>query len=47
LYPSEAVVIDVDLKGRKIKTQDWALAALAVMARQNKALTMDMLMAAA
>ena len=46
LSPSEAVVIDVDFKARKIKTQDWALAALAVLARQNKALTMDMLTAA-
>ena len=43
LAPSEAVVIDVDFKDRKIKSQDWAMAALAVMARQNKALTMDML----
>jgi hypothetical protein len=41
--PSEAVIIDVDFKARKIKSQNWALA---VMARQNKALTMDMLMAA-
>ncbi len=41
-----ATVIEVDFKAHKIKSQDWALAALAVLARQNKALTMDMLLAA-
>jgi 2-oxoglutarate/2-oxoacid ferredoxin oxidoreductase subunit beta len=42
----QATVIEVDFKAHKIKSQDWALAALAVLARQNKALTMDMLLAA-
>jgi len=46
LPPCEATVIEVDFKARKIKSQDWALAALAVLARQNKMLTTDMLMAA-
>ena len=35
-------MIEMDFKARKIKSQDWALAALAVLARQNKVLTMDM-----
>jgi hypothetical protein len=46
LPPNEAVVIDVDFEDRKIKSQDWALADLAVTGRQNKALTVDMLTAA-
>ncbi|HHE73458.1 MAG TPA: 2-oxoglutarate synthase [Desulfobacteraceae bacterium] len=46
LPPSQATVIEVDFKARKIKSQDYALAALAVLARQDKMLTMDMLMAA-
>jgi 2-oxoglutarate ferredoxin oxidoreductase subunit beta len=37
-----ASMIEMDFKARKIKSQDWALAALAVLARQNKVLTMDM-----
>ena len=41
-----ATVIEVDFKAHQIKSRDWALAALAVLARQNKALTMEMLMAA-
>jgi 2-oxoglutarate/2-oxoacid ferredoxin oxidoreductase subunit beta len=41
-----ALVIDVDFKAHKIKSPDWALAALAVLAHQNKAVTMDMLLAA-
>ena len=41
-----ATVIEVDFKARKIKSHDWALAALVVLARQNKALTMEMLTAA-
>ncbi len=45
LPESRASVIEVDFKAHKIKSQDWALAALAVLARQNKALTMDMLTA--
>ncbi len=39
-------VIEVDFKAHKIKSQDWALAALAVLARKNRVLTMEMLAAA-
>ena len=46
LPPCQATVIDVDFKAHKIKSRDWALAALAVLARQNIALTMEMLTAA-
>lgn len=42
----QASIIEVDFKAGKIKSQDWALVALAVLARQNKVLTMDMLKAA-
>jgi 2-oxoglutarate/2-oxoacid ferredoxin oxidoreductase subunit beta len=41
-----ASVIEVDFKADKIKPQDWALVALAVLAGQNKVMTMDMLKAA-
>jgi Pyruvate/2-oxoacid:ferredoxin oxidoreductase gamma subunit len=41
-----ASIIEVDFKAEKIKSQDWALAALAVLAAQNNVLTMDMLKAA-
>lgn len=40
---SPASVIEIDFKAEKIKPQDWALVALAVLAEQNKVLTMDML----
>ncbi|WP_373498497.1 thiamine pyrophosphate-dependent enzyme [Desulfococcus sp.] len=43
LPPSGAAVIDVDFKGKKIKSPDWALAALAVLARERRALTLEML----
>ncbi len=46
LPPSDVVVIEVDFKAHKIRSQDWTLAALAVMARKTQALTMDMLTAA-
>lgn len=42
----QASIIEVDFKAAKIKPQDWALSALAVLAQQNKVLTMDMLKAA-
>ena len=42
----QATIIEVDFKAEKIKSQDWALVALAVLAQQNKVLTMDMLKAA-
>jgi 2-oxoglutarate/2-oxoacid ferredoxin oxidoreductase subunit beta len=41
-----ASVIEIDFKAEKIKPQDWALAALAVLAKRHKVLTMDMLKAA-
>lgn len=42
----QASIIEVDFKAEKIKSQDWALVALAVLAQQKKVLTMDMLEAA-
>ena len=41
-----ATVIEMDFKAHKIRSQDWALAALAVLANQNIALNMEMLTAA-
>ena len=41
-----ATVQEIDFKGQKIKTQDWALAALAVLARKNRVISMEMLKAA-
>ncbi len=38
-----ATMIEVDFKFRKIKSRDWALAALGVLAGQNNVLNMDML----
>jgi Pyruvate/2-oxoacid:ferredoxin oxidoreductase gamma subunit len=46
LPPCQATITEVDFKAKKIKPPDWALAALAILARQNKVLTMDMLKAA-
>jgi hypothetical protein len=46
LPPCQATIIEVNFKAEKIRPQDWALAALSVLARQNKVLTMDMLMSA-
>ena len=46
LPSSQASIIEIDFKAEKIKSQDWALVALAVLAQQNKVLTMDMLKAA-
>ncbi len=46
LPPCQASIIEVDFKAEKIKSPDWALVALAVLAQQNKVLTMDMLKAA-
>ncbi len=39
-------MLDVDLKARGIKSQDWALASLAVMAKLKKVINADMLNAA-
>jgi len=44
--PCESTVIEVDFKAKKIKSQDWALAALAVLAQENRVLNMDMFHAA-
>jgi Pyruvate/2-oxoacid:ferredoxin oxidoreductase gamma subunit len=38
-----ATIIEVDFKARKIKPFDWALAALAVLAGRERALTLEML----
>jgi len=46
LPESRATMLDVDLKARGIKSQDWALASLAVMAKLKKVINMDMLNAA-
>lgn len=46
LPETQASVLEIDFKVKKIKSPDWALAALAVLAGQNKALTMEMLTAA-
>ena len=42
----QAVISEVDFRARKIKAPDWALAALAILAWQNKILTVEMLKAA-
>ena len=42
----KAAVTEIDFKAKKIKSVDWALAALAILARQEMILTMDMLKAA-
>jgi pyruvate/2-oxoacid:ferredoxin oxidoreductase beta subunit/Pyruvate/2-oxoacid:ferredoxin oxidoreductase gamma subunit len=42
LPPCQAAVIEVDFKTKKIKSQDYALAALAVLAQQDRGLNMDM-----
>ena len=41
-----ATVQEVDFKAQKIKTQDWALASLALLAKMDKLITMEMLKAA-
>ncbi len=41
-----ATVHEVDFKSRKIKIQDWALASLALLARTNRVISMEMLKAA-
>ena len=40
---SRAAFLDVDLKARGIKSENWALASLAVMAKLKKVINMDML----
>ncbi len=46
LPQSEASIIEIDFREKKIKSQDRALAALAILASENKVLNMDMLRAA-
>lgn len=41
-----ATVLDIDLKEQGLKSQDWALASLAVMAKQNKVISFEMLASA-
>lgn len=44
--PTAADVVEIDFKARKLKSQDWAVAALAVLARGNKGISVEMLKAA-
>ncbi len=44
--PNNAGVHLVDFKAHKVKASDWALAALSIMARLKKAITLEMLQAA-
>lgn len=46
LPPTRAEVFFMDFKSLGIKSQDWALAALATLARQNRIISIDMLQAA-
>jgi 2-oxoglutarate ferredoxin oxidoreductase subunit beta len=46
LPPCEATIIELDVKAKKIKNQDYALASLALFAEQNSVLNMAMLHAA-
>jgi len=46
LPESEAEIIEIDFKARKIKSPDRALASLAVMAKKNRVISLDMLKAA-
>ncbi|RJX32518.1 MAG: 2-oxoglutarate synthase [Desulfarculus sp.] len=46
LPPSAGRVLAMDFKGMGIKAADWALASLAVLARQNQVLNQQMLVAA-
>lgn len=41
-----ATIREVDFKARKIKSQDWALASLALLARADRVITLEMLRAA-
>ena len=46
LPPMRGTVHRLDFKGQKIKSTDWALAALSVLAKLNKVISLDMLRAA-
>jgi Pyruvate/2-oxoacid:ferredoxin oxidoreductase gamma subunit len=43
LPETRASVLEIDFKAKKIKSPDWALAALAALAGQNQALSTEML----
>lgn len=43
---TKAKVLEIDFSAQKLKKPDWAMAALTVMAKMNKVLTLDMLQAA-
>jgi Pyruvate/2-oxoacid:ferredoxin oxidoreductase gamma subunit len=46
LPDSDATIQEVDFKARKIKSQDWALASLALLATTGRVISMPMLKAA-
>jgi pyruvate/2-oxoacid:ferredoxin oxidoreductase beta subunit/Pyruvate/2-oxoacid:ferredoxin oxidoreductase gamma subunit len=46
LPATEAEIREIDFKTHKVKTQDWALAAIVQLARTNRMLSVDMLAAA-
>ena len=46
LPPTKALVRELDLKGQRIKSTDWALAGLAVLAKQKKVISLEMLQGA-
>jgi 2-oxoglutarate/2-oxoacid ferredoxin oxidoreductase subunit beta len=43
LPPCDAAIVTVDFKAQKIKSPDWALAGLAVLAKMNRVINLDML----
>ncbi len=43
LPETRASVLEIDFKAKKVKSADWALAALTVLAGQNKTLSLEML----
>ncbi|MGA6927621.1 MAG: thiamine pyrophosphate-dependent enzyme [Desulfosarcina sp.] len=46
LPDSGAAVREIDFKARKVKSQDWALASLVLLAKENRVISMEMLEAA-
>jgi hypothetical protein len=44
--PNNAEVHRIDFKGQGIKSQDWALASLSVLAKLNKVISLEMLQSA-
>jgi hypothetical protein len=43
LPATTAEVLEIDFKAHKVKSRDWALAAIVQLARTNRMLSMDML----